>query len=91
MSNVTSIKGTIPKDRKIQEMATGEVGYTVPWAYQDGNLNEDFTIGTKGGTATLRVECVVPGRYSIHFEKHEKPKPRSMARRRSGIRRLLRL
>jgi hypothetical protein len=89
MTNIVEIEGPIPYDRKIKDMIANEVGYTVPWAYQGGQLNEDFIISKKGGTATLRVKCVQPGLYSIRFENHERPKSRPMARRRSRLHRLL--
>jgi hypothetical protein len=69
MTNVTKVKGRIPVEYKIKDMKRGEVGYTVPWAYRNGNLNEEHTISDKGGTASLRIECVKPGSYSLTFEE----------------------
>ena len=71
MANVVKVSGTPPAERYISDMAEGEVGYTVPWAYRDGELNKHYTIGPKGGTASLRVECIIPGQYSITFEEPE--------------------
>lgn len=68
MSNVISVSGIVPAERHIWEMKEGEVGYTVPWAYNDDWLDEKFTIGPKGGTASLRVERIKPRRYALIFE-----------------------
>ena len=70
MGNVIGVAGKVPVERKISDMRAGEVGYTVPWAYNNETelLNEDFTISSKGGTVSLRVECVSPGKYSLTFE-----------------------
>lgn len=69
MSNVIGIKNEPVPEQKIREMSKGQVGYTVTWAYKNGYLDEDFTISEKGGTASLRVECVKPGLYSLTFEE----------------------
>jgi len=74
MSNVISVAGNIPTKRYIREMREGEVGYTVPWAYEDGWLDDErFTVGLKGGTASLRIKCVKPGQYSLTFESPYQP------------------
>jgi hypothetical protein len=66
--NVISVTN-LPSSHTIGEMSPGESGYTVPWAYKDGVLNEDHSIGSKDGTMSLRVECVSPGEYAITYEK----------------------
>lgn len=76
MSNVVKVSGTPPAERYISDMAEGEVGYTVPWAYHDGELNKRYTIGPKGGTASMRVKCVARGQYSLKFEKPKYRRPR---------------
>ena len=68
MSNVISVVDNMPPERHIRQMLKGEVGYTVSWAYDGDNLDEEFTIMSKGGTASLRVECIEPGQYSLTFE-----------------------
>lgn len=68
--NVRNVIGGEPEPTKtIEDLAVGESGYTVPWAYENGNLNTGFPVGKKGGTASLWVECVAPGEYAIEFEK----------------------
>jgi len=70
MSNIVSTKG-LPKsafDVHIRDMEPGDVGYAVEWAVQDGVLNENFTVGEKGGTASMRVTCVAKGQYEIEYE-----------------------
>ena len=71
MSNVVGIAGKIPvPDRRIADMQPGQIGYTVEWAYdsETGELDETFTLDSKGGTCSLRVECVRPHQYSLTFE-----------------------
>lgn len=68
MSNVIGIKDRPIPDQPIGDMSKGQVGYTVPWAFDGQNLDEGFTIHAKGGTCSLRVECVKPGLYSLTFE-----------------------
>lgn len=62
--------GSYPRERRINEMEAGEVGYTVPWAYapETEELNDAFTISEKGGTACMRVSCTMPGVYSVRVE-----------------------
>ena len=70
MSNVTNIMGAPEYHQEIGKMRVGEVGYTVPWAYncETGNLNELYTIEhTRGGTCTLKVKCVLVGKYTIEY------------------------
>ena len=71
MGNVVKVTGleNIEHERKIRDMIPGEIGYTVPWVFSNGQLNEDFTVSQKGGTASLRVKCVQAHEYEIHFEK----------------------
>ena len=72
MGNVRNVIGDIPEPaKKISDLQTGENGYTVPWAYRDGELDTGFTVGEKGGTASLWVECVAPGEYVIEFDEPE--------------------
>ncbi len=69
--NIFGIKGEpiVTKRRSISEMESGEVGYTVEWAIKDGRLDEEFSIGEKGGTANVKVTCIKPGLYSIEYEE----------------------
>ena len=71
MSNVIGISGKVPTERKISDMSRGEVGYTMEWAYDKDTdtLDENYPVHVKGGTASLRVECVMPGKYSLTFEE----------------------
>ena len=68
-SNVVGIHGSPVIDRRIGDMKSGEVGYTVPWAVQDGNLNEDFSVHREhGGTVQLKVRCTLSGHaYEIEY------------------------
>lgn len=71
MSNIVSVKGVLSRslERRIGDMVAGEVGYAVEWAVDDdGGLREDYTVSTKGGTSSLRVECIEPHRYEITYE-----------------------
>jgi len=71
VSNIVSVKGVSSRslERRIGDMVAGEVGYAVEWAVDDdGILKENYTVGTKGGTASLRVECVAPHQYRIVYE-----------------------
>ena len=68
MSNVISVTNEQKPPQTIAQMVPGQVGYTVPWAYQDGELNENYQFVAKHGMSTLRVECVYPGKYAITFE-----------------------
>lgn len=71
MSNVISIAGDVPTERFICQMAVGEIGYTVPWAYdhESGYLDDEtFTVSPKGGTCSLRIECIKPRQYALVFE-----------------------
>lgn len=71
-TNVTSVtyKTTKWPEVKIKDMVSGQIGYTVPWAYneKDKMIDERFTIAEKSGAASLCVECVKPGTYSLTFE-----------------------
>lgn len=60
-----------PKERTIADMLPGEIGYTVPWAWDEAvnQLRTTFTIGSKGGTSSMRVECTGPEQYQIEFEE----------------------
>ena len=71
MSNVIGVANEPDFERLIRNMKPREVGYTVPWAWDKRTrvLNEDFHIGAKGGTYSLRVECVEVGLYSLTFEE----------------------
>lgn len=71
MSNVIGIKNEPNPERKISQMVKGEVGYTVPWAFdcKTQMLNENFLVWDKGGTVSVQVECVRPGLYSLTFEE----------------------
>lgn len=69
--NVVFVTNLPAPTGRIGDMVPGESGYTVPWAYKDGVLNEDHSIGSKGGTMSLRVECVDPGEYMITYEEPE--------------------
>ncbi len=71
MANVISSKGFSSDTfkRKIKDMNPGEVGYTVEWAIQNGNLDEEYTIfPDKGGTGSVRVTCIAKGKYEIEYE-----------------------
>jgi hypothetical protein len=63
MSNVP------PDERSIGDMVAGEVGYTVPWAYdrETDTVDECYSIGNKGEMASLRVDCIQPGVYVLTF------------------------
>ena len=70
MSNILKVTGKPERERKIRDMLIGETGYTVPWAVRDGALNESFTIEpNKGGTLSLRVECVGKEQFHITYEE----------------------
>ncbi len=73
MNNVKRIIGNPSKPVKtIGDMIAGESGYTVTWAWDNVNgLDTTFSIGEKGGTSSLWVECIVPGEYVIEFEEPE--------------------
>ena len=74
--NVKNVIGGEPEPQKtIADLQVGESGYAVPWAYENGNLNTSFSIGEKGGTASLWVECVSAGQYTIEFEEPEYRNP----------------
>lgn len=66
------VVGDLPaNERTIADMRPGDVGYTVPWAWDErvGQLRTSFTIGHKGGTSSLRVECVGQNQYRIEFTR----------------------
>jgi len=56
-------------EKQIMEMQPGEIGYTVPWAMNNGdNINLLYHVHLKpGGTSTLKVKCVAPGQYEIDW------------------------
>ena len=55
-------------EREIGQMVSGELGWTVPWALQDGKLSEDYPIDENPqGTVRLRVFCVEPHKYETHL------------------------
>ncbi len=62
--------GTYPRSRTIAEMTRGEIGYTVPWAYnpETHDLDTSQTIGEKGGTAHMRVKRTRWGSYVVEVE-----------------------
>ena len=67
--NIVFEIGAPPKEFYVGDMIPGEVGYVVPWAASQGNLNTKFTIHPKShGTATLKVECVAPGKYKLDWK-----------------------
>lgn len=69
--NVRNIIGDAPpKEKTIADLEFGESGYTVPWAYNRdlNHLNTSFSIGKKGGTASLWVECCGENEYVLEFE-----------------------
>ncbi len=71
MTNVTKItgKGQPEPERTIGDMATGETGYTVPWALRDGRLLRYYSVWPdKEGTVTMRVTRVGQDEYHVHFE-----------------------
>ena len=71
MSNVKRVIGGVPPVMpKIRDLEVGESGYTVEWAFNKETMELDtsFTIGDKGGTMSLWVECIAPGEYAIEFE-----------------------
>ena len=68
MTNVRVLGKTPPEPRKICDMYVGEEGYTVTWAYRNGNLDTNFTLDAKGGTSTLWVKCTGHDTYTIKFE-----------------------
>ena len=67
--NVVCAKGNCVPDRLVKHMYPGEIAYTVEWAYDKKNnyLDESFSIGSYGGTMTLRVTCVDWGVYAVRF------------------------
>lgn len=70
MSNAILL-GEWEEERTIADMEPGEVGFTVPWAYDriTGNVRDYFTIRrTPFGTSILRVECILPGNYVVLLE-----------------------
>ena len=70
MSNILKVTGKPERERKIRDMLIGETGYTVPWAVQDGELNESFPIKPdKFGTRSLRVECVGKRQFHITYDE----------------------
>ena len=67
MANAT-FRGSLPLARQIRGMDAGDVGFTVPWAFdpKTGDLAERYSLlGEPGGTAQLRVDCVMPGVYRV--------------------------
>ena len=71
MSNVIGVRGKIPQqEKKVAAMKPGQVGYITEWEYDSltGDVNEQATLSSKGGTCSVRVECVKPHLYSLTFE-----------------------
>ena len=57
-----------PNERRIFQMEPGEVGYTVPWAFdvETEELNENHWIKSRrGGTVTMRVLREDDGSFTI--------------------------
>ena len=70
MGNIVSSVGTSERDRRrIGDMVAGESGYAVEWAVKDGELNEQHTVGPKGGTASMLVECIGSHQYKTTYEE----------------------
>lgn len=69
--NVVSVSGDMPKAKRVGDMQPGDVGYVTTWAYTEeiNYLCVHAFIHEKGGTASVRVECVKRGQYSLKFEK----------------------
>lgn len=69
MTKIKHIGKRPEPDRTIADMDLGEVGYTVPWAYDadTGELNRNFTIGRRGGTCQLRIECTGIKEYTLDW------------------------
>jgi hypothetical protein len=70
-NNVVCVTGNCVPERLVKHMHPGEVAYTVEWAYnRDKNyLDENYPVGTYGGTMNLKVTCVDYGIYAIRFCK----------------------
>lgn len=57
-----------PYARRIGDMKRGDVGWTVPWAFDStiGRLRPHFTLeSSPGGTATMHIECQRDGLFLI--------------------------
>ena len=66
--DIARIDGKPLLEREIGDMVSGESGWTVPWALDDGKLREDYPIyENSGGTSRLRVLCVEPHKYETHL------------------------
>ena len=64
------LDGDWPEEKTVGSMVAGEVGYVVPWVFdaKAERLDEKATVSSgPGGTATLRVQCVRPGRYIVKW------------------------
>lgn len=73
--NISKHIGEKPKkDNTIMNMRAREVGYTLPWAVQDDNINITYTIYPEPtGTAQLKVKCIVPGKqYEVDWTRVKK-------------------
>ncbi len=71
MNNVTKVVNEPAVMRQVGEMEPGEMGYTIPWAYNKElrRLDEtaEFTTFRAGTISTLFVKCVEKGKYEIEF------------------------
>jgi len=67
-SNVVRVYGAPQFEPIIGDMECGDVGYAVPWAVENGKINESFSLCAEaGGTATLEVQCVGPHQYELDY------------------------
>lgn len=70
MSNVVKVINEPAYQRQVGDMDPGEVGYTIPWAYNKNLRRLDETveiISFKSGMNTLLVKCIEKGEYEIEF------------------------
>jgi hypothetical protein len=78
--NVRKAHNKPEPERVIADMVKGEVGYTLPWAYDEAtnSLNLNYPVyHTPKGTAALYVKCVGVQIYDISFPfRHEADEPR---------------
>ncbi len=64
--NIVEIRGPGGIERLIGEMASGEVGYTMPWAVEDGELAENYPVYAQAeGTVQLKIKCVGAHKYVV--------------------------
>ena len=68
-SNIVRVYGEPPQiESSIGGMPCGDVGYTVPWAVENGMLDESFSVQAEAwGNATLEVQCVGPHQYELDY------------------------